>query len=88
VFVGNVGCAGVHGFGIFCFCFQMFVNFVLFVEGGTLTEAVKTSKFRESEVAYVAHEMFAGISFMHENQVVHRDLKLRLFFFLLVSFVT
>jgi serine/threonine protein kinase len=40
-----------------------------------LTEAVKTSKFRESEVAYVAHEIFSGIAFMHENQVVHRDLK-------------
>ena len=45
-----------------------------FMEGGTLTEAVRASRFRENEVAYVAHEMFAGLSFMHENQVIHRDL--------------
>lgn len=46
-----------------------------FMEGGTLTEAVKTSRFREPEVAYVAKEIFSGIAFMHENQVIHRDLK-------------
>jgi serine/threonine protein kinase len=46
-----------------------------FMEGGTLTEAVKTSRFRETEVAYVAREMFLGINYMHENMVIHRDLK-------------
>lgn len=46
-----------------------------YMEGGTLTEAVKTSRFREAEVAYVAREMMAGISFMHDNMVIHRDLK-------------
>jgi len=46
-----------------------------YMEGGTLTEAVKTSRFRETEVAYVAREIFSGVSFMHENFVIHRDLK-------------
>ena len=46
-----------------------------FMEGGTLTEAVKTSRFRESEVSYVAREMFVGLAHMHEHRVIHRDLK-------------
>lgn len=46
-----------------------------FMEGGTLTEAVKNSRFREAEVAYVAKEIFSGLAFMHEQKVIHRDLK-------------
>jgi len=46
-----------------------------FMEGGTLTEAVQASKFREPEVAYVAKEIFNGMAYMHSQNVIHRDLK-------------
>lgn len=32
-------------------------------------------KFREPEVAYVAKEMFTGLTYMHAHKVIHRDLK-------------
>ena len=56
-------------------CLSEFWVVLEFMEGGTLTEAVRSSRFLEPEVAYVAQQVFSGISFMHSNLVIHRDLK-------------
>jgi len=47
-----------------------------FMEGGTLTEAIKGhGAFHEKQAAYVAQEMLKGISYLHKLGFVHRDLK-------------
>jgi serine/threonine protein kinase len=46
-----------------------------YMEGGTLSEAKEGHDFNESEVAYVAREILTGISFLHTNHLIHRDLK-------------
>ena len=47
-----------------------------FMEGGSLAEAIKGyGPFEEAAVAYVAKEMLAGIKFLHDRNLAHRDLK-------------
>eukprot|EP01091_Cochliopodium_minus_P004807 TRINITY_DN1469_c0_g1_i1.p1 TRINITY_DN1469_c0_g1~~TRINITY_DN1469_c0_g1_i1.p1 ORF type:complete len:528 (+),score=163.97 TRINITY_DN1469_c0_g1_i1:129-1712(+) len=46
-----------------------------FLEGGTLSQAVKGYTFKESQVAYSARELLKAIKFIHENGVCHRDIK-------------
>ncbi|EGG18197.1 putative protein serine/threonine kinase [Cavenderia fasciculata] len=46
-----------------------------FMEGGTFEEAAKAWKFNENNLAYVARELLKGLSYLHEKQMVHRDLK-------------
>eukprot|EP01132_Coremiostelium_polycephalum_P000899 gene899-1124_t len=46
-----------------------------FMEGGTFEEAAKAWKFNENNLAYVARELLKGLQYMHENGMVHRDLK-------------
>eukprot|EP01088_Endostelium_zonatum_P009302 TRINITY_DN224_c0_g1_i1.p1 TRINITY_DN224_c0_g1~~TRINITY_DN224_c0_g1_i1.p1 ORF type:complete len:666 (-),score=192.69 TRINITY_DN224_c0_g1_i1:175-2172(-) len=47
-----------------------------FMEGGSLSEAIKgNGVFEEGAVAYVAKEMLSGIKFLHDRDLIHRDLK-------------
>ncbi|KAK5579766.1 hypothetical protein RB653_009452 [Dictyostelium firmibasis] len=46
-----------------------------FMEGGTFEEAAKAWKFNENNLAYVAKELLKGLQYLHENNMVHRDLK-------------
>ncbi|KAM9994924.1 hypothetical protein ACTFIY_001095 [Dictyostelium cf. discoideum] len=46
-----------------------------FMEGGTFEEAAKAWKFNENNLAYVAKELLKGLQYLHENHMVHRDLK-------------
>jgi len=46
-----------------------------FMEGGTFEEAAKAWKFNENNLAYVARELLKGLQYLHENGMVHRDLK-------------
>lgn len=48
-----------------------------FMKGGSLKNAstAEDQQFEESEIAYVAREMLAGIRYLHTNQIAHRDLK-------------
>lgn len=45
------------------------------MQGGTLREASKTGNFLEWEVAYSAHAILGAVKYLHENGVVHRDIK-------------
>jgi len=46
-----------------------------FMEGGTLTEALKGFNFEEKHIAFAAKEMLKGIKYLHGRNLVHRDLK-------------
>lgn len=46
-----------------------------FLEGGTLSEAVKVHQFSERHIAYVAREMLKALTHLHSLGLVHRDLK-------------
>jgi len=46
-----------------------------FMEGGTLSQALKCFEFQEKQIAFVAKEMLQGIYYLHQNQLIHRDLK-------------
>eukprot|EP01127_Copromyxa_protea_P015966 TRINITY_DN467_c0_g1_i1.p1 TRINITY_DN467_c0_g1~~TRINITY_DN467_c0_g1_i1.p1 ORF type:complete len:621 (+),score=113.01 TRINITY_DN467_c0_g1_i1:46-1908(+) len=46
-----------------------------FLEGGTLDLAIKVHRFNEQHIAYVAREILKGVSYLHSQNYVHRDLK-------------
>lgn len=46
-----------------------------FMEGGTLSQAIKGFEFQEKQIAFVAKEMLQGIFYLHQNKLIHRDLK-------------
>lgn len=46
-----------------------------FLEGGTLSDAVKGFKFKEPQIAFVAQEMLKALSYLHSKNYAHRDLK-------------
>ncbi|XP_065177918.1 misshapen-like kinase 1 [Sycon ciliatum] len=49
-----------------------------FCGGGSITDLVKSSKeqsLREECIAYVSREVMKGLSHLHENKVIHRDIK-------------
>lgn len=46
-----------------------------FMEGGSLTDVVMTTVLYEPQMATVCREILAGIKYLHDNEVVHRDIK-------------
>lgn len=46
-----------------------------FLEGGTLSEAVKVHQFTERHIAYVAREILKALKYLHSLGYIHRDLK-------------
>jgi serine/threonine protein kinase len=61
-------------------CFEVYGEVWIVMEhmrGGSLKNAstAEDQPFDESEIAYVAREMLAGIRYLHANQIAHRDLK-------------
>eukprot|EP01103_Thecamoeba_quadrilineata_P008901 TRINITY_DN1860_c0_g1_i1.p1 TRINITY_DN1860_c0_g1~~TRINITY_DN1860_c0_g1_i1.p1 ORF type:complete len:298 (-),score=46.13 TRINITY_DN1860_c0_g1_i1:566-1459(-) len=46
-----------------------------FLEGGSLSEAVKKHNFTEPEISYIALEILKAVNYLHKSQIAHRDLK-------------
>jgi p21-activated kinase 1 len=46
-----------------------------FLEGGTLTDAVKRHVWKEKEIGFAAKQILKGVSYLHQNNLVHRDIK-------------
>lgn len=48
-----------------------------YCDGGALDSVMAEldKPLTESQIAYVCREMCQGLSFLHENKVIHRDLK-------------
>ncbi|EGG22665.1 putative protein serine/threonine kinase [Cavenderia fasciculata] len=54
---------------------QMFIV-TEFMQGGTLEQAVSSSHiFKETHIGYIGKEILKGIAYLHENKLVHRDIK-------------
>eukprot|EP01133_Synstelium_polycarpum_P015920 gene15920-18924_t len=50
--------------------------FTEFMHGGTLEQAVTSPHvFKDSHIGYVAKEILKGIAYLHQNKLVHRDIK-------------
>eukprot|EP00010_Vexillifera_abyssalis_P002712 CAMPEP_0201557732 /NCGR_PEP_ID=MMETSP0173_2-20130828/63640_1 /ASSEMBLY_ACC=CAM_ASM_000268 /TAXON_ID=218659 /ORGANISM="Vexillifera sp., Strain DIVA3 564/2" /LENGTH=492 /DNA_ID=CAMNT_0047970751 /DNA_START=18 /DNA_END=1493 /DNA_ORIENTATION=+ len=65
----------VRMFGGLEICNELWIVMEL-LEGGTLKQAAESSNtWEESEIAYVAERMLHAIDYLHENKLVHRDLK-------------
>jgi len=45
------------------------------MEGGSLRDAVKSHKFTEKHIAYVAREILQALKYLHSLGYAHRDLK-------------
>eukprot|EP01087_Luapelamoeba_hula_P024401 TRINITY_DN9278_c0_g1_i4.p1 TRINITY_DN9278_c0_g1~~TRINITY_DN9278_c0_g1_i4.p1 ORF type:complete len:574 (-),score=59.51 TRINITY_DN9278_c0_g1_i4:62-1783(-) len=46
-----------------------------YMEGGTLSEAVKGYNFKEQHIAFVARSLLSALLYLHQNAMAHRDLK-------------
>jgi tRNA A-37 threonylcarbamoyl transferase component Bud32 len=46
-----------------------------FLEGGKLTDLVLKIQFKEHEIAYVCREILKSLSFLHSENMIHRDIK-------------
>jgi len=46
-----------------------------FMEGGTLSQALKMWTFKEPQIAYFAREVLRGLNSLHEVNFAHRDIK-------------
>ena len=61
---------------VICFEDFFFVCFLtLFCCHGQVSMLCKKAPLTEKNIAYVARETLKGVKYLHQNQIVHRDLK-------------
>jgi p21-activated kinase 1 len=46
-----------------------------YIDGGKITDWLLKSTFKEPEIAYICREVLKALSYMHENYLIHRDIK-------------
>ncbi|GJQ81753.1 putative forkhead associated domain protein [Trypoxylus dichotomus] len=46
-----------------------------YMEGGQLTNLIKSGQLMEKHVKYLFYQIVVGIGYLHENGIIHRDLK-------------
>lgn len=46
-----------------------------YMEGGPLNDVITHTVFNDQHIAYVCREIVCGLSFLHEKNIIHRDIK-------------
>lgn len=60
-----------------CLCKHHINWFLLFIIG-SVTDLVKSTKgqsLKEEWISYICREILRGLSYLHSNKVIHRDIK-------------